>query len=94
MTAELVHGSGGIDGDCLIYRWLHDTTLPGEALSPYLILLWLHTTGSVVVEDPRSNQTVWPVHAMAQYWGSGLSRSDTTLMDESENGQNTKCGDR
>lgn len=61
MAAELVHGSGEIDGNCLIYRWLHDTTFPGEALSPYLILLWLPATGNVVVEDPRNNQTVWAV---------------------------------
>lgn len=40
------------------------------------------------IEDPRDNQMVWAVHAMAQSWGSGLSRSDTTSMDESQDGQN------
>lgn len=53
-----VHGSGEMDGGCLIYRWLHDTILPGEALSPYLILLCLHATRSVVVVESKIVETI------------------------------------
>lgn len=58
MVAELVHGSGEIDGGCLIYRWLRDTMFPGEALSPCLILHYLHATASVVVVELKILETI------------------------------------
>ena len=56
MAAELVHGSGEIDGDCLIYRWwLHDTMFPGRG---FITISYLALTGSVVFVELKIVETI------------------------------------
>ena len=94
MVAELVHDSGEIDGGCLIYRRLHDTMFPGEALSPYLILFWVQDTESVIVE----------LEILERFKRSGLfmlwpNPGDSVCQDLTQSlwtnqMVKTKCGDR